>query len=546
MKNKYFYQRTRRVMLLKNGDTRCKDAKRTRRCASLLFCLLLMAGIVGCVATPTPPPSIRLLEADRTFNDRLEPAGGGHDWQFIGRAGETIALEFDANDPAPLTLTLASPAGAVLATGEALRLQLSENGTYRVAIRLTALTAADYALRLRFIDRPTPFPPTATASRTLTPTNTRTPSATPTVTITPSLTLTPTVTVTPSVTPTLTPVYFPLGALVGRLSDGVPLQSEFLSAFDRHVYLFAGAAGQVITVTMDGVTAGVNPRMTLYDPAGGALATDDDSGGDQNARIRQVRLPASGDAILQVMGAAPGRYEIRLTTGSALATETPTPAVAQIGVDDMRLPPEIGIIGSIAPGGLFDRYFITADAGDIISISAQTEAGSPLQLALELYTPVGELMTRVVSDGTGGATINGIGLIETGAYAVFVTDAGDQGGGYTIVRRYDVRAQPPTPAPQSILDITDPLPAQTYLVYPFQGVTGERIRVQVEALSGDLDPVAALIDPSGAILAEGDDSAGTLNPLFEATLPGDGTYLLRVNAYGDSAGTARITVSKLP
>jgi hypothetical protein len=146
---------------------------------------------------------------------------------------------------------------------------------------------------------------------------------------------------------------------------------------------------------------------------------------------------------------------------------------------------------------------------------------------------------------SGGASIPGIGLIETGAYAVFVSDEGESGGGYTLIWRYESRAQTATPVPQIILSAGDALPAQTYLYYPFQGTAGSRIRIRVQAQSGNLDPVAVLFDPSGAAAAEGDDSAGSLDPVFEVELPTDGTFILRVNGYGETSGDVRVTVEAL-
>jgi hypothetical protein len=57
--------------------------------------------------------------------------------------------------------------------------------------------------------------------------------------------------------------------------------------------------------------------------------------------------------------------------------------------------------------------------------------------------------------------------------------------------------------------------------------------------------VAAVLDSSGATVAEGDDSGGSLNPDFQALLPADGTYNLRVNGYGDSGGSVSVTVEML-
>jgi hypothetical protein len=264
-----------------------------------------------------------------------------------------------------------------------------------------------------------------------------------------------------------------------------------------------------------------------------------------------VRLPVDGTYYVQITGGTAGAYRLELTITDLPLTE-PTqpentaPTTTPVSIrDDSRLRENVLIQGEVAPGGLFDRHFIQADAGDILTVQAWSANGSALRLALEIYTPVGELMTRATADTTG-AIIPGIGVIETGTYAVFVTDLGDDGGAYTLIWRYESRAQTPTPMPQIILSANDPLPAQTYLYYPFQGIGGSRIRIRIEAQNDNLDPVAALLDQNGTVIAEGDDSNGTLNPLFEATIPSDGTYVLRVNAYGETSGNARITVEALP
>jgi hypothetical protein len=57
--------------------------------------------------------------------------------------------------------------------------------------------------------------------------------------------------------------------------------------------------------------------------------------------------------------------------------------------------------------------------------------------------------------------------------------------------------------------------------------------------------VAALLDSSGATVAEGDDSGDSLNPDFQVLLPEDGTYNLRINGYGDSGGSVSVTVELL-
>jgi hypothetical protein len=287
------------------------------------------------------------------------------------------------------------------------------------------------------------------------------------------------------------------------------------------------------------------------------------------------------------------------------------------------------VIGAIERADSFDRYFIEAQAGDILTIGAYSVDGSPLHL--EFYNPAGELMIATGSNQQGQALIPGIGVLEAGTYSVYISEtttyvvgygrgmtyidyrrgtatldspmiggdipgyrdlwwitlsAGDvvelsapgaslhivapdggtaegdnavqftaaQSGGYSVYGegtnylfrwRY-VTAAPTQPPPVLILSADDALPPQTYLYYPFQGETGRRIRVRVEALDASFDPVAALLDPEGNVIAEGDDSDGSLNPNFEALLPVDGTYTLRINGYGDVGGAVRVRIELLP
>jgi hypothetical protein len=71
------------------------------------------------------------------------------------------------------------------------------------------------------------------------------------------------------------------------------------------------------------------------------------------------------------------------------------------------------------------------------------------------------------------------------------------------------------------------------------------VHVRVEALAAGLDPVAEVIDAAGVSIASGDDSANSLNPDFNALLPADGTYRLRINDYSGTGGAVNITIEML-
>lgn len=592
-----------------------------------IFSLILLL-FAACTSTPVP---VRVLESWQPQEDALTAQDTMREWRFSGEQGDAVRLRLDAKSGGQVALILQNDSGNTLAEGDDLQVTLPANGIYTALVRLVEGDATAYSLTLSYADRRIP-------SATPTLTNTPTPTRTPTPTFTPSHTPTPTFTPTNTLTPT--PVYASLGTLTGRLEMGMSVEGGFLSEFERHIYLFSGAAGQRVTLLMVGTSGAVDPALTLFDPSGAAVATDDDSGDGNAALLRDIRLPIDGDYIVQALGGGAGGYRISLqptapAPDQPTATATPPPGTTTPVAAAEQLSDHVPVLGMIDRPGAFNRYFIDAQAGEIITIGVLPVDGSPLRPRLEIYTPAGELMFSTARGRDGQALIPGLGVIEIGRYAVFVSDDGSAGGAYTIaygrggthtddqrgglqaetpvgnyrltgvrgtwtlrlsagdridvqalgaalqitdpdgatvaegqdavqfeapfsgeyrvyatgvaftlIWRYEVAA--PTPAPALLILSADaPLPAQTYLYYPFQGEAGRRVHVRVEALDAGLDPVAALLDASGATLAEGDDSGGSLNPDFQALLPADGTYNLRINGYGDTGGAISVTVEML-
>lgn len=74
------------------------------------------------------------------------------------------------------------------------------------------------------------------------------------------------------------------GTAAGRIDDSIPQQ----------VFAFRGAAGDVVTVTMNRVDGDLDPFVSILDAQFRALVSDDDSGGDRNSRISSFTLPANG------------------------------------------------------------------------------------------------------------------------------------------------------------------------------------------------------------------------------------------------------------
>ena len=117
----------------------------------------------------------------------------------------------------------------------------------------------------------------------------------------------------------------PLGTLTGRLEIGQTVAGNYLSQFERHIYTFTGTAGAKVTLTMNATSGTVDPTLTLFDPSGAPLATDDNSGGDHSALLRDILLPIDGEYIVQALGGGTGGYQISLQATAPPPPDQPTP-----------------------------------------------------------------------------------------------------------------------------------------------------------------------------------------------------------------------------
>ena len=95
----------------------------------------------------------------------------------------------------------------------------------------------------------------------------------------------------------------PVVLVYGQTVDG-ELGGDQPSAF----FAFDALMNDVITITMIVTQGDLDPFIVLNDPAGTPLATDDNSGGDANARLTFV-IPADG------------RYGIQATQAGGLFAE---------------------------------------------------------------------------------------------------------------------------------------------------------------------------------------------------------------------------------
>jgi hypothetical protein len=92
--------------------------------------------------------------------------------------------------------------------------------------------------------------------------------------------------------------------------------SATLEPGERHHWLFEGAAGDIVSISMVAVNGDMDTYLELFAPDGEWVTGDDDSGGNSNAAILEFELPLTGSYRVLARGysiADTGDYELTLT-----------------------------------------------------------------------------------------------------------------------------------------------------------------------------------------------------------------------------------------
>jgi len=467
------------------------------------------------VGVPTPTPAlvgagifIGILSPSETVAGELKVADAPHLYTFEAQSGQIALLALThVNGAAHPLLSILSPNGTLIASdmfsdnGSGARLQnipLTATGTYTVKIDGDGNPGL-YTLRLDLSSAPIP--------------------------------LTPTVLVTPSAvppTPVLTPD-FPVAERGVRLSPNAPVGDQIRRPTDLNTHSFYAYQGDSLSVGVSPMNdSTLIPKIELMDPDGNLVGTA--SGGT---------TPIDRDAvIIGHVAAIEGPYTVYVTgDGGTIGTYLISFGNESIRFDIMRgeLLPDVTGVGTFERRATADVWYVYLNAGDIISASVL-----PLDVlvapVLELVRDDGTLMgIDRDSGGNRSPQINGVRASQSGFYYFRVRPSDmTQLGAYQLTWRYLDFAPTPTPPAGRlpVLGVNAEVEAGGYVFYPFYGRAGQIVNIHVNAIIGSaLDPVAALIAPDGTTIAGSDDEPNSLDARFEAILPADGTYQVRVNGY---------------
>ncbi|MCS7072502.1 MAG: PPC domain-containing protein, partial [Anaerolinea sp.] len=320
------------------------------------------------------------------------------------------------------------------------------------------------------------------------------------------------------------PLPDPIPPQTGYLQPGQPVFDRLASSGDVRRYFIETTGG--VTVTIAAYTrmgSSAIPRIELVNPGGDLMLS----------AAGTMTLPAiiPGLALLEA-----GRYSLFVTSGGGGGEIAVGWDFGETYVREYlgEAAVEIAIRGELTLPGSGAVHGMWLNAGDVIDIAI--DAGDGLLIALN--RPGGARLA------TSSGRIDELSIPVTGWYEAMIFAPDGTTTGVYEWRWERVRAgSTPTPAllPVPLLTVDTVLSAQRYLFYPFYAPAGQTIRAHVSG-APPVDPVIAVLDDAGAVIAQGDDSASSLNPDIRFTTPRDGTYTVRVHAYNGEGGAATISV----
>lgn len=344
-------------------------------------------------------------------------------------------------------------------------------------------------------------------------------------------------------------------------------------------YRFSGKAGERVTIRMIADTGNqLDPYLILADAAFNELIFSDNVAASRNAQISQFRLPSDGDyyilasrAGLADRGTTVGSFTLEITVGEIkLETGLLTATLTWTGGADLNLfvrTPEGYTVSWANPteprGGLLQINSNTGcetltdqpvehiywpdsrQAGDYtVWVWYQGSCTNLLPVNFELTITVdGEIIlprpgvaqTALVLQPSqrhesvirinpnGSAVVVNDGTVSSPSPQLTASQGGDILITYGTIR---------TGA------INDSVFAQ---FYQFNGTAGDRIRIRLERITGNLDPILFLRDSLDRPLpgGENDDISASDNnaQIDDYTLPETATYVIAVSRYGLRDGT---------
>jgi hypothetical protein len=315
------------------------------------------------------------------------------------------------------------------------------------------------------------------------------------------------------------------------------LQASDPSMMDQgpfRVYSFDARGAQRYIFTLD--SDDFDAFLSVHRRVGGiteVLATDDDGGGDLNARLRWL-APESGTYLVVAHALTPGSFgQFRLAVQEA---EPPRPAVpqpARIGeAVNSTLHAGSGSL-EVGDGEIFhDVYVLDARNGQEFIITMDSD---DFDAYLEFGPMLADSMEVTDTNDDGGEGTNSrlrVLIPADGRYAVRARGFGsDQFGRYSLLIR-----EAPSIAPRPLVagqDHEGSLEDEDHERWVYQGAAGQAVRVAMRSTSFDTVLELGIMRDGRyeALTTNDDEGPDSTDSLIEYTLPETGEYIVVARAF---------------
>jgi tetratricopeptide (TPR) repeat protein len=280
-------------------------------------------------------------------------------------------------------------------------------------------------------------------------------------------------------------------------------------------WTFEGRAGQRFRITMDAMSAGLDPYLRLFRPDGNLMTEDDDGGEGYNARISDLTLPQDGAYIVQAQGLSGsfGRYTLSLAEVSLERIASGEPVTRDLAANII--------------------WTFEGHRGQMFRISMDA-VSDDLDPYLRLLGPGGGVDEDHDSGGGRNARMD-ILLPQNGDYIIQTEGRAGSSG------RYVLSLEEASPERITFGDtVVQDLEVESF--WAFEGHAGEWVRISMDAVSNGLDPYLHLVGPNKYIIFEDDDGGEGINARIDGfMLPQDGTYA--IHAKGEARLFGRYVLS---
>lgn len=331
------------------------------------------------------------------------------------------------------------------------------------------------------------------------------------------------------------------------LSYGTPVEGVITGSAFQQQWSLGTASADRVRVTVTRLNGNLIPDVSILNDSGSVIAQS--YGPDQtnaSAVIDDFTLPARGSYIVQVgrydgeTGETKGGYSL-VVTPLGTAPENPN---NQTIVGEMT--PETSVSGEITATHWLHRYTYTAQANDVIQVSAERTGGTLLPV-INILDGNGNSLTTGYNDYTTAST-SAYELPSAGQYTITISRYNDQDG--ETLGTYNAvlhligagEGSPLLAGAAGTITYDTPLSGEIgagrwYEDWTYTASAADTISIRVNRNSGDLSPEISLLGGSGQEIRHGYvDLTYASASLDQITLDGAGSYTIRVLRSQDKSG----------